>query len=114
MALKLNMNLINITTPLKKNKNGFSLLFIFFFFGFNQVEAQVHNIGALYVGDSGTLLIKSGTFTVASGASNKTTRTGATKGKIIFDNKNADGTLRKLLDISRINKIVFSTVNSIS
>jgi GDP-L-fucose synthase len=27
------------------------------------------------------------------------------KGKIIFDNKNADGTLRKLLDISRINKI---------
>jgi len=79
------MNLINITTPLKKNKNGFSLLFIFFFFGFNQVEAQVHNIGALYVGDSGTLLIKSGTFTVASGASNKTTRTGATKGKIIFD-----------------------------
>ena len=79
------MNQLKTTSISQKNKNGFLLLVIFFFFGFNLVQAQLKNYGSLYIGNRGSLYIKSGTYTFGNGSSTKTLRTSGTFGKIIFD-----------------------------
>ena len=68
-----------------KNKNGLLLFLIFFFYGSNLVQSQVQNNGSLYIGQTGTLYLKSGTFIFGTGSSTKTSRNSSAFGKIVFD-----------------------------
>ena len=79
------MNLLKKITFIQKNKDSFALLLIFFFFGFNLLQAQVQNNGILYINDAGLLFIKSGNFNFGVGSSTKTSTTASTFGKLIFD-----------------------------
>lgn len=79
------MNLIKKITIIQKNKNSLALLLIFFFSGFNLLQAQVQNNGILYIGDGDLLYVKSGNFNFGVGSSTKTSTTASNYGKLIFD-----------------------------
>lgn len=68
-----------------KNKNGLLLFLVFILYGSNLVQSQVQNNGSLYIGQTGTLYLKSGTFIFGTGSSTITSRNSSAFGKIIFD-----------------------------
>ncbi len=79
------MKLLKKNTFIQKNKNSLAVFFIFLFFGFNLLQAQVQNNGILYIKDAGLLYIKSVNFNFGAGSSTKTSTTASTFGKLIFD-----------------------------
>lgn len=78
------MNLLKKITLAQKNKNSLALLLIFFFLGFNLLQAQIQNNGILYLNDGGLLYVESGNFNFGTGSSTKTSRTSSNFGKLIF------------------------------
>ncbi len=79
------MNPLKKITLTQKNKNGLSLLLIFFFFGLSFIQAQVQNNGVLYIADNGTFFVKSGNFNFGAGSQTRTSRSSSTSGKLVFD-----------------------------
>lgn len=79
------MNLLKKITPTQINNKRAAFLFIFFFFGFNLLQAQVQNNGILHITDGDLFYVKSGNFNFGADSSTKTSRTASTYGKIIFD-----------------------------